>query len=322
VSGARPEVWALGFREPWRFTFDRRTGELWAGDVGQGRFEEVCRVRAGENHGWNVFEGFTRFSDRYRRAGETYVPPVLSYSHRHGVSVTGGYVYRGTKAPALAGTYVFGDFETRKVWGLTVADGRLASLVELARSPSRIAAFGQDAAGELYVVGHDPHVVYHLDLSAADPAPVTPRELTPTAEAVGVLWKHTTTVPPAGWERPGFDAGGWAEAPAGFGSRDVPGVLPRTDWRTADIWLRREFSLPAAPTGEVLLRLYHDEDSEVYLNGVLAARTRGWTTGYIELPLSPEALRTLKPGRNLLAVHCHQVGGGQFIDAGLVEYRR
>src|SRR4030095_2877218 len=90
VPGARPEIWALGFREPWRFSFDRETKDLWVGDVGQDRFEEVAIVRAGENHGWNVNEGFSRFSDRFRREGATFTPPVFSYSHRHGVSVTGG----------------------------------------------------------------------------------------------------------------------------------------------------------------------------------------------------------------------------------------
>src|SRR6202012_577167 len=98
-----PEIWAYGFREPWRYSFDRATGDLWVGDVGQDRFEEVSMVRAGENEGWNVYEGFTPFSDQYRRPGEKYVPPIFSYSHHDGVSVTGGYVYHGTEAPALAG---------------------------------------------------------------------------------------------------------------------------------------------------------------------------------------------------------------------------
>ena len=94
---ARPEIWALGFREPWRFSFDPPTGDLWVGDVGQGLYEEVTIARRGENHGWNVFEGFRPFSDRYARSDARYVPPVFAYHHRVGVSVTGGFVYRGKK---------------------------------------------------------------------------------------------------------------------------------------------------------------------------------------------------------------------------------
>ncbi len=95
------EIWALGFREPWRFSFDTLTHDLSLGDVGQDRFEEVGIVGAGENHGWNVIEGFNPFSTRYRREGATLVSPVLSYSHRVGVSVTGGYVYRGQRAKTV-----------------------------------------------------------------------------------------------------------------------------------------------------------------------------------------------------------------------------
>ncbi|MEY4918354.1 MAG: hypothetical protein RL616_2267, partial [Verrucomicrobiota bacterium] len=100
-TNARPEIWAWGVREPWRASFDWLTGDLWLGDVGQDQFEEITIPRAGENHGWNVFEGVTPYSERYRRAGENFVPPVFTYSHRVGVSVTGGFVYRGQRAPAL-----------------------------------------------------------------------------------------------------------------------------------------------------------------------------------------------------------------------------
>jgi len=94
-SGARPEIWAYGFREPWRLSFDRETHDLWVGDVGQDRIEEVEIVRAGENFGWNVYEGFDRFSDAFRRASERFQAPIFAYPHGVGVSITGGYVYRG-----------------------------------------------------------------------------------------------------------------------------------------------------------------------------------------------------------------------------------
>src|SRR5204862_6013523 len=94
-TDTRPEIWALGFREPWRFSFDRETGDLWVGDVGQDRVEEVAIVRRGENHGWKVFEGFEPFSNLRRREAETYVAPVFAYKRHYGNSITGGYVYRG-----------------------------------------------------------------------------------------------------------------------------------------------------------------------------------------------------------------------------------
>ena len=107
---------------PWRFSFDPVTNDLWVGDVGQDLFEEVSIARRGENHGWNVYEGFMKFSDQYRREGEKYTPPVMAYRRKYGPSVTGGYVYRGKRNPSYYGAYIFGDFESKRIWALTQAD--------------------------------------------------------------------------------------------------------------------------------------------------------------------------------------------------------
>ena len=163
---ARPEVWAIGFREPWRFSFDSETGEIWLGDVGQNRFEEVTVVRVGENHGWNVVEGFATFSEQYARKAAAYVPPVLAYERKLGVSVTGGHVYRGSRAPACRGLYVFGDFESRGIWALRADNRRFESIRELVRSPEKIASFGIDANGEIVVVGYG-GTLFRLDLATA-----------------------------------------------------------------------------------------------------------------------------------------------------------
>jgi hypothetical protein len=129
--------------------------------------------------------------------------------------------------------------------------------------------------------------------------------------------------PPANeWLQPQFDDAAWNYGPGGFGSRGTPGAVVRTEWNTGSIWLRREFNLAtdaSRAARSVSLRLHHDEDAEVYLNGVEAARLPRWTSGYVEVGLSPEAVRTLHPGRNVLAIHCRQNNGGQYIDAGLVE---
>ena len=163
----RPEIWASGFRMPWRFSFDPVTDDLWVGDVGQNLFEEVSIVRAGENHGWNVYEGFMKFSDRYRREGETYTPPVMAYRRKYGVSVTGGYVYRGKRNASYYGTYIFGDFESKRIWALTQADRRLIKVRQIGESPQKIASFGVDADGELLLVGYE-GTIFRLVLDDSD----------------------------------------------------------------------------------------------------------------------------------------------------------
>lgn len=151
-----PEVWAYGLRNPWRFSFDRETGDLWIGDVGQDRFEEVNFVPAGEgagwNFGWNRFEGNDRFSDT---PVEDPVDPVAVYplEGRDHCAVTGGFVYRGEAIPAMQGVYVFADWCSGVVWGLERSDDEwvMGTLMESGRQPS---AFAEDEAGELYLVDH------------------------------------------------------------------------------------------------------------------------------------------------------------------------
>ncbi|HZY85255.1 MAG TPA: beta-galactosidase, partial [Gemmataceae bacterium] len=117
-----------------------------------------------------------------------------------------------------------------------------------------------------------------------------------------------------------YDAAGWKEGPGGFGTRGTPGAVVRTEWNTADIWLRREFTLPGS--GDLYLSLHHDEDAEVYLNGVLAAKVQGFVTGYEDVAINEAARKALKPGgKNVIAIHCHQTTGGQYIDAGLIELK-
>ena len=154
AEGGRPEVWAYGLRNPWRFSFDRETGDLWIADVGQNQWEEVniqpAASAGGENYGWNLTEGTNCYAeDECGTAGLTL--PVALYSHDFGCSVTGGYVYRGEDEPALAGVYLFADYCTGLLWGL----GRDANwdwvLSEPIETGLNISSFGEDAAGELYL---------------------------------------------------------------------------------------------------------------------------------------------------------------------------
>ena len=155
LDGALPEIWAYGLRNPWRFSFDRRTGDLWIGDVGQNSWEEIDLEPAGSggglNFGWNLFEGSRRFAGHGDR--RTTVLPVHEYVHDGSVcSVTGGYVYRGEAIPSLSGAYVFGDFCAGELLALRLRDGRATEPVLLGPVVRDLASFGEDAKGELYVM--------------------------------------------------------------------------------------------------------------------------------------------------------------------------
>ncbi|MCA9215480.1 MAG: PQQ-dependent sugar dehydrogenase [Planctomycetales bacterium] len=151
----RKEIWAYGFRMPWRFSWDSETGDMWVGEIGQTLFEEVSMPRVGENHGWNVYEAFQPFSDRYRRPGEVYTPPVISYRRSMGVSVTGGHVYRGKRNDSYVGAYIFGDYESKRIWAAKQSNRKLQQMWQVGSSPERIASFGVDHQGEILLIGHD-----------------------------------------------------------------------------------------------------------------------------------------------------------------------
>jgi hypothetical protein len=161
-----------------------------------------------------------------------------------------------------------------------------------------------------------------------------PKEIVvlPTSQDEAQLWRFTSTKPAEGWERADFDDSAWKEGPGGFGERSTPGSKVRTEWKTPDIWLRRTVKLPQSPLsprgrgagGEgasvMALAIHHDEDAEIYLNGTLLAAVKGYTTDYNVVPIDEKTLAAAwKEGDNVLAVHCHQTGGGQYIDVGLVR---
>ena len=155
-DGSRAEIWAYGLRNPWRFSFDRATGALFAGDVGQDRMEEIDRIEKGGNYGWNVMEATLCFSpaNNCDRAG--LIPPVAAYDRGQGISVTGGFVYRGMAIPELVGSYLYGDFGSGRIWTIPAGTRGLAAprlLIDTqARTRLYIASFGEDADGELYVL--------------------------------------------------------------------------------------------------------------------------------------------------------------------------
>jgi putative heme-binding domain-containing protein len=162
IKGARPEVWAYGLRNPWRMGFDRETGELFVGDVGWELWESVHRVQKGGNYGWSAMEGPQPIKPE--RVGPTPIlPPLIELPHTIACSVTGGRVYRGKKFPELRGAYVFGDWETRRLWAARFEGDRTKEMPEIACPSVRIVAFGEDRQGELYFLDYDGGTVHTIE---------------------------------------------------------------------------------------------------------------------------------------------------------------
>jgi len=149
----RGEIWAYGFRNPWRFSFDKGGTRLFVADVGQDKFEEIDLVQKGLNYGWNTMEGSHCFSPATGCNMSGLTLPIVDYDHSEGVTVIGGYVYHGTAIASLVGAYIFGDFSNGKIWELTESSGTWTR-TQLLNSGKNMSAFGQDAAGELYVVDY------------------------------------------------------------------------------------------------------------------------------------------------------------------------
>jgi glucose/arabinose dehydrogenase len=149
-SSARPEIWAYGLRNPWRFSFDRKTGQLWVGDVGQDRWEEIDLVTAGGNYGWKLWEGNVEFENRDHRKPRDYRAPLHVYRQSPHASVVGGYVYHGHQQPALEGAYLFGDYVSGKIWMLK--SGRSQPTVRDMGVVKGLVSFAEDHSGEIYAI--------------------------------------------------------------------------------------------------------------------------------------------------------------------------
>ncbi len=163
-KNVRPEIWAFGFRNPWRMSFDRKTGELWLGDVGWELWEMVHRVTKGSNHGWSITEGPQPIKpDQKPGPNPIITPPVIPLPHTIAASVTGGFVYHGKKFPELEGAYLFGDWEFRRWWAARFVDGKLKSMEEITRPIVRVTSYGEDYDGEIYALDYDTGGIYTLE---------------------------------------------------------------------------------------------------------------------------------------------------------------
>jgi len=147
----KKEIWAYGFRNPWRFSFDRVTGDLWVGDVGQDSWEEIDIVKAGANYGWDIMEGRYCYPPSINSCNLTGLSsPIWEYSHEDGCSVIGGYVYRGTRAPSLYGKYLYADYCSGRIWSLQYEGEKAVENLELIKADIDITSFAEDRAGEVY----------------------------------------------------------------------------------------------------------------------------------------------------------------------------
>jgi hypothetical protein len=151
------------------------------------------------------------------------------------------------------------------------------------------------------------------------PLPTPPKVMAavPAADSQPVKWRYTTERPQGDWSAVEYDDSHWNEGSSGFGTEGTPAAVIGTVWNTQNIWLRRKFDLSAQPKGQFYLHVHNDEDAHIFINGVLAAEIVGYSNGYFRFPISPQAVATLKPTGNILAVHCQQTRGGQYIDVGI-----
>ncbi|MBO9308420.1 MAG: PQQ-dependent sugar dehydrogenase [Chloroflexi bacterium] len=161
-----PEIWSIGWRNPWRFSFDRLTGDMYIADVGQNRYEEVHIERRGAkgglNYGWNIMEGAHCFQPRTGCNRDGLQMPIAEYDHSQGISITGGYVYRGSAFPRMQGYYFFADFGSTKVWALRETSADTWEMTEVMSAHFPVSSFGEDEAGELYLVDFSGGTIHRL----------------------------------------------------------------------------------------------------------------------------------------------------------------
>lgn len=192
VKGARGEIWAYGFRNPWRFSFDPHTGQPWVGDVGQDLWEMIELVDRGSNHGWSVMEGTHSFHPNAKRGPTPFKPPVVEHHHTEARSITGGYVYQGDKFPELRDVYIYGDYQYGKMWGLRYdhTAKKVAWHDQLADTTVKMSSFGLGRDGSFYALDYDRGEVYQLERQPpAAPLPPFPRKLSETGLFASVA-KH------------------------------------------------------------------------------------------------------------------------------------
>ena len=208
LKGARGEIWAYGFRNPWRISIDSKTGDLWVGDVGWELWEMLDRVERGGNYGWSIMEGRQPTNPEWPRGPTPILPPTIDVPHSESSSITDGLTYYGSRLKELHGHHIYGDYDTGKIWGFRYADGKVVDHRELADTTHRIVGFGDDNNGEFYLLDHTAGSIHRLipnpqpDLSAT-----FPRKLSET----GLFTSITAQSPSPGVIPYSINAEPWAD---------------------------------------------------------------------------------------------------------------
>lgn len=197
IPSARGELWAYGFRNPWRMTFDPKTGDLWVGDIGQDLWEMIELVHRGDNFGWSVEEGGHPFHSKRKPGPTPITPAAIVHPHSEARSITGGIVYTGSKYPELLGAYLYGDYGTGRIWAARAVGGKIVANPKLAVTPYQILGFAQDAAGDIYFVDFGGQL-YRLDRTPSETVRTEfPRQLSQSGvfESVAGYRTHPGLVP-------------------------------------------------------------------------------------------------------------------------------
>jgi len=255
MPNVRPEIWAFGFRNPWRMSFDRTRGDLWVGDVGWQLWEMVYRVERGGNYGWPIMEGPQPALPESKRGPAPILPPVVSHPHSEAASITGGYVYHGQRLPSLQGVYIYGDYQTGRVWGLKLNGTQIESHKELAQTPLQLVSFGEDNDGELYLVDHQrTQQIYRLVENPDVGQPVSfPRRLSDT----GLFTSAKDQSPSPGVISYSINARHWADHTTSERWMAVPGSEPVQ----VDKSLRWQFPNGAVLAKTVSIEMTHGDPS-------------------------------------------------------------
>ncbi|HWE01561.1 MAG TPA: PQQ-dependent sugar dehydrogenase [Tepidisphaeraceae bacterium] len=221
TPGARGEVFAYGLRNPWKFSFDSVGGNIWAGDVGWELWESVFHVVSGGNYGWSIMEGPQPVYPNKKRGPTPIIPPAAALPHTEAASITGGFVYHGKENPALDNQYVFGDWETRRIWAAPVDGGKMGKYRTIAQTDQRVVAFGEDAKGELYIVDYEGGGIWRLAPNPTVGSELTfPRKLSQT----GLFANVAKQIPSPGVVPFGINAPQWVDGSTSERFIAVPGA--------------------------------------------------------------------------------------------------
>lgn len=219
LEDARPEIWAYGFRNPWKMSFDRRTGDLWVGDVGWELWEMVYRIERGGNYGWSINEGRQSVLPEQPPGPTPILSPTIDHPHSEAGSITGGFVYRGSRLDKLSGVYIYGDYQSGIIWGARLDGGDVAKPQELARTPLQLVGFGEDHAAELYLLDHRGQI-YQL---AENPVPRRSEDFPRKLSETGLLSSVELNTPAPGVIPYSINAEHWADFTTAQRWMAVPG---------------------------------------------------------------------------------------------------